>query len=102
MPIDGSQPNAKAQWPFRAPAPIQGVHHDGTGMGHLPLNQRLPCLGSLLQASHTDGLLGAIIRPVQVVPHPVHSDPFHIVDAFGEKHEWAPITRVRSRTNSLL
>lgn len=70
-----------------AHAPIQGVHHDRSGVRHLPLYQRLPCLGGFLQPSHADGLLGAIISPVQVVPHPVHSDPFHIVDTFGEKQE---------------
>lgn len=79
--------------PAQAPAPIQGVHHDGSGVGHLPLDQCLPCLGRLLQPSHADGLFRAIICPVQVVPHPVHSDPFHVVDALGEKQERALITR---------
>ena len=62
-------------------SPMLGVHHDGSRVGHLALDEGLAGLGGLLQPGHADGLLGPVVGPVEVTSDPVHRDALHCVDA---------------------
>lgn len=62
-------------------SPMLRVHHDSSGVGHLPLDERLPGLGGLLQPGYANGLLGPVVCPVQVICHPVHSNALNCVDS---------------------
>ena len=75
-------PDSEAYWPAHPDvSPMLGVHHDGSRMGHLALNESFAGLGGLLQPGHADGLLGAVVGPVEVASDPVHRDALHRVDA---------------------
>lgn len=56
------------------------VHHDGTRVAHLALDEGLPGLGSLLQPGNADGLFGSVVGPVEVPAHPVDRNPLHCVN----------------------
>lgn len=56
------------------------VHHDGPRVAHLPLDESLPGLRSLLQPGNADGLFGSIVGPVEVTTHPVNCYPLHCVN----------------------
>ncbi len=67
---------------LRPPLPVQRIHHNGTRVSHFSLNEGFAGLWSLFQPSHTDGFLGPVICPVQVIGHPVHSYALYCVDAW--------------------
>lgn len=69
---------------------MRRVYYYGSRMGHLALNKSFAGLRGFLQFGHTDGLFGSIISPIQVLPHPVHSDTFYSVNTCGiyRQNEW--------------
>lgn len=67
------------------------VDHDGPRVAHLALDQSLAGLRSFLQPGHTNGLLGPVVRPVEVPSHPVHCDPLHCVDPCRRETERSKI-----------
>lgn len=70
---------------FLSPLPVQRIHYNGTRVSHFSLDEGFACLWSLFQPSHTDGFLGPVICPVQVVSHPVHSYSLYCVYSW-DKH----------------
>lgn len=70
--------------------PMRRVYYYGSRMGHLALNKSFAGLRGFLQFGHTDGLFGPIIGPIQVLPHPVHSNTFYCVNTCGidRQNEW--------------
>lgn len=64
------------------------VYYYGPGMGHLALNKSFAGLRGFLQFGHTDGLFGSIISPIQVLPHPVHSNTFYCVNTCERQNKW--------------
>lgn len=68
--------------------PMKRIHYNGTRVSHFPFDQCFPGPWSLFQSSHTDSFLGPVIRPVQVVSHPVHSYTLHRVDRWDKHKQW--------------
>lgn len=65
--------------------PMRRVYYYGSGMGHLALNKSFAGLRGFFQFGHTDGLFGSIISPIEVLPHPVHSNTFYCVNTCETK-----------------
>lgn len=66
-------------------SPILGVHHNGTRMTHLSLNESLAGLWSLLQPGNTDSLLRPIVCPVEITSHPVYCYSLYCVDTWDKR-----------------
>lgn len=60
--------------------PIEWIHHYSSGVRHVSLQQSFSGVSGPLQPGHTDSLLVAIIRPVQVISNPVDRNAFYIVE----------------------
>lgn len=61
-------------------SPMLGVHHNGSRVAHLALNESFAGLRSLLQPGDTDSLLRPVVSPVEITPHPVDSNPLNSVN----------------------
>lgn len=68
-------------------------------MGHLALDEGLPRLRSFLQPRHTDGLLGPVVSPVQVIGHPVHCDALYSMNAWQKMCRGVDIQLLTHRPN---